>query len=54
MWDALKAILSGTGECARVDWTFLRHSIAEWSALSFAFLLGVSVFQIVRPGKIQA
>jgi protein dithiol:quinone oxidoreductase len=39
----LKTLLSGTGECAAVDWTFLRLSIAEWSLLWFAalFLYGL-------------
>jgi disulfide bond formation protein DsbB len=32
----LKTLVSGTGECAAVDWTFLRLSIAEWSLLWFA------------------
>ena len=27
----LKTLVSGTGECAVVDWTFLGLSIAEWS-----------------------
>src|SRR5690606_33616975 len=33
--EALKMILSGSGECAEVDWTFLGFSIAEWSLLWF-------------------
>jgi disulfide bond formation protein DsbB len=32
----LKTLISGTGECAAVDWTFLHLSIAEWSLLWFA------------------
>jgi protein dithiol:quinone oxidoreductase len=34
----LKTLISGTGECAAVDWTFLRLSIAEWSLVWFAAL----------------
>lgn len=34
----LKTLVSGTGECAAVDWTFLRLSIAEWSLVCFAGL----------------
>ena len=39
----LKTLLSGTGECAAVDWTFLGLSIAEWSLACFAalFLYGL-------------
>jgi len=37
----LKTLISGTGECAVVDWTFLGLSIAEWSAAWFvAFAAG--------------
>ncbi len=36
----LKTLISGTGECAVVDWTFLGLSIAEWSLAWFvAFCL---------------
>jgi len=34
----LKTLVSGTGECAVVDWTFLGFSIAEWSLGWFAVL----------------
>lgn len=35
---ALKLAFSGSGECAEVDWTFLKLSIAEWSLLCFVCL----------------
>src|SRR5256885_9988223 len=31
----LSKLIEGTGECAKVDWTFLGLSIAEWSLLWF-------------------
>ncbi len=34
--ETLKMVLSGSGECAEVDWTFLTLSIAEWSLLCFS------------------
>jgi disulfide bond formation protein DsbB len=34
----LQTLIAGTGECAAVDWTFLRLSIAEWSLGWFAAL----------------
>lgn len=37
--DQFLQALGGTGDCAKVDWTFLHLSIAEWSALSFSVLL---------------
>jgi len=44
----LKTLLSGTGECAAVDWTFLRLSIAEWSLVCFAALFLYSLWLISR------
>jgi disulfide bond formation protein DsbB len=46
----LKTLISGTGECAKVDWTFLRLSIAEWSLLSFAALFLYS-FWLMRSRR---
>jgi protein dithiol:quinone oxidoreductase len=40
----LKTLFSGAGECAAVDWTFLRLSIAEWSLLCFAALFLYSLW----------
>jgi protein dithiol:quinone oxidoreductase len=49
----LRTLVSGTGECAAVDWTFLRLSIAEWSLAWFAVLfllfLWVMLAQLQRP-----
>ncbi len=42
--DKFLQALGGTGDCARVDWTLLGLSIAEWSLLSFGLLLAVGVW----------
>jgi disulfide bond formation protein DsbB len=49
----LKTLLSGTGECAAVDWTFLRLSIAEWSLVSLAALFLYSLW-LMRAGSAAA
>src|SRR5207237_9553052 len=36
--QTLKKLVAGSGECAKVDWTFLGFSIAEWSAAWFVVL----------------
>jgi disulfide bond formation protein DsbB len=36
--QTLKRLVAGTGECAKVDWTFLGLSIAEWSLACFVVL----------------
>ena len=46
--DALKMILSGSGECAEVQWTFLSFSIAEWSILCFVGLTVASLIMFFR------
>jgi len=43
----LKTLISGTGECAAVDWTFLGLSIAEWSLAWFSALLVYSLWLIL-------
>jgi protein dithiol:quinone oxidoreductase len=44
----LKTLISGTGECAVVDWTFLRLSIAEWSLAWFGALLVYALWLALR------
>lgn len=36
--DVLAKLVQGTGECAKVDWTFLGQSIAVWSLVWFVAL----------------
>lgn len=48
LWDALRMVFSGSGECAEIDWTFLGLTIPQQALLVFAGLLVLSVVQIVR------
>ncbi|SPL68948.1 disulfide bond formation protein B [Acinetobacter stercoris] len=43
-----KEVLSGSGECAVVDWTFLGQSLAVWSLVFFSFLLIICLWQLFR------
>ena len=43
-----KVLITGTGECAKVDWTFLGFSIAEWSLGWFAALALYMVWLATR------
>lgn len=36
--ETIRTVLRGTGDCAKVDWTLLGLSIAEWSLLCFGGL----------------
>lgn len=49
--EALKMILSGSGECAEVGWTFLGLSIAEWSLLCFLAFIASAMVSIVVSYK---
>ena len=44
----LQTLVTGTGECAVVDWTFLGLSIAEWSAAWFAALFAYALWLAFR------
>ena len=48
-FEAISKALRGTGDCARVDWTFLSLSIAEWSLLFFlSFLIAALAIIALR------
>ena len=44
----LQQVLSGSGECAVVDWTFLGQSLPVWSLVFFSILLIISIWQFFR------
>lgn len=43
--ETLKAMVSGTGDCAHVDWTLLGFSMPFWVLLSFFALAAWSLLQ---------
>lgn len=43
--DTLRAMLTGTGECAKVDWTLLGLSMPAWVLLCFMALAAFSLAQ---------
>jgi disulfide bond formation protein DsbB len=46
--QALPLIFRGTGDCAKVQWTFLGLSIAEWSLLWFAAIAAAGIYLLLR------
>lgn len=42
--EALPMIFKGTGDCAKVDWTFLWLSIAEWALVWFVLFALAAIF----------
>lgn len=41
-------IFKGSGDCIKVDWTFLGGSIANWSFICFSLLVVTSLIMLVR------
>lgn len=54
LFEALRMILTGSGECAEVDWTFLGLSIAGWSLIWFVLLGLACLYLLVRAGRLIA
>lgn len=44
--DTVKLMLSGTGDCAKVDWTMLGLSMPVWTLVAFLMLATLSILQI--------
>jgi disulfide bond formation protein DsbB len=45
---AIPMIFKGSGDCTKIDWTFLGLSIANWSFLSFCFFALVALFLLAK------
>lgn len=52
--DTLMKLVRGTGECAKVDWTFLGLSIAEWSLGCFVVLAAYALWLGIRSAPVAA
>jgi protein dithiol:quinone oxidoreductase len=48
MTEVLRMVLSGSGECATIDWLFLGLSLPAWSLIVFIGLTAVALFQLFR------
>jgi disulfide bond formation protein DsbB len=46
--STLQKLIRGTGECAKVDWTFLGLSIAGWSLVWFAIFILTAAWLLLR------
>jgi disulfide bond formation protein DsbB len=44
--ETVKLMLSGTGDCAKIDWTLLGFSMPAWTLLAFLMLATLSLLQI--------
>jgi protein dithiol:quinone oxidoreductase len=44
IWEALAMVFEGSGDCAKVDWTFLGLSMAAWVLISLVTLAGFAAW----------
>ena len=51
---AIPMIFKGSGDCSKIDWTFLGASIANWSFLVFSSILILMLALRWRDGLIRA
>ena len=49
--ETIKLLLSGTGDCAEVNWSFLGFSMPAWTLLAFLMLATLSILQIWNRAK---
>ncbi|MGZ5195594.1 MAG: disulfide bond formation protein B [Ramlibacter sp.] len=48
---AIPMIFKGSGDCTKIDWTFLGGSIANWSFLWFCFVALLAIVLIARQWR---
>ena len=48
---AIPMIFKGSGDCSKVDWTFLGGSIANWSFVCFVGIAVVALVLMVRQAR---
>ncbi len=49
--EVILTMIQGTGDCAKVDWTFLGLSIAGWMLVWFVAFMGFALFQLLRKAR---
>jgi len=48
---AIPMIFKGSGDCTKIDWTFLGGSLANWSFVAFSFFALVALVLILRLAR---
>ncbi|MBT6464684.1 MAG: disulfide bond formation protein B [Proteobacteria bacterium] len=52
LFDVLKTVLKGSGDCAETQWVFLNLSIAEWSLFSFSLIAICHLLLLIQEKKV--
>jgi protein dithiol:quinone oxidoreductase len=53
MRRAIPMIFKGSGDCTKVDWTFLGGSIANWSFVCFVALALLAMYGILKVAQVR-
>jgi disulfide bond formation protein DsbB len=53
MRRAIPMIFKGSGDCTKVDWTFLGGSIANWSFVCFVALALLAMYGILKASQVR-
>jgi protein dithiol:quinone oxidoreductase len=48
LWEAIAMVLKGSGDCAKIDWTFLGLSMAGWVVISLVGLASIAAWNNFR------
>ncbi len=48
LWDVLSKVFKGSGECAKVDWTFLGQAMPFWVAVFFVGVIAMQLWLVMR------
>jgi hypothetical protein len=48
-WEAVKMVFQGSGDCAKIDWTFLGISMAGWVLISLVGLASIAAWNNSPP-----
>jgi len=48
---AIPMIFKGSGDCTKIDWTFLGGSLANWSFVAFSFFILVALALVFRLAR---
>jgi len=46
--EVIQKVFRGSGECAKVDWTFLGFSLPEWTLVMFVGYATLAMWQLIR------
>jgi protein dithiol:quinone oxidoreductase len=48
LWEAIAMVLKGSGDCAKIDWTFFGLSMAGWVVISLVGLASIAAWNNFR------